>query len=1209
MFNFFQRVLKEINKKFLNFFRFLNWKNIFKNVGILIVVLVMVFFGGMKNGEAKLISNRWDIISTTTREKFEKELKNQIQKLTADKVNEFLKEKSSSFKCDEFKKLEKGSYWGDIEISKNKNGFSIVPKFYFCIKYTTGANNQHTSQQTYYTHSKQEIKLEGVTFEDEDTKLFNEFIDKQTKGSQDEYKNGEKNNYNNSYKKVFDLKYDAISKIEETGFDDNDKKIKKDILGIFSSSTEDKKLPQNTYSYLDTGIKDIVLDAFIKDKTEWKIDDLEENGELYADKIKKNKLRFILNDMRKVSQILLLKSYYSKINDENFKKKIQEIWEKIRTGDSEAFGGETDLTEEQIKSTYVIVSEDGDTKKTIPVNISVEIDPNSGVVKEAKVIKDAITGEVTAGKNNGINQTLTQCPNGSDFYKVLTDPNCSLIAFLVNSIIGFISGVFEYILELALKFFDWIVKISIYEFKNLVDNTGIKEIWSSVIVVLLISLVFPLMLYLIFKSLFDNSLDPIQKTLPSLLVFSVFTYFSFTIVSALIDLSNVTSIYLYKALGGGENPSTEIVNKIIGNDGNKFKSDYGSYSTIVPNLAGLAVTLCAIWVFVQASIYIFTRALTFLIVLLFSPILLVPEGILKKIDEWKGTIKKNFMDGLFSAPLFFLIMFVAIQVASKITKLNLGSPSGEGGKDYAWVGKTIISIFVLVLFFFALKMIKEMSGIVGNFVGGKIGNLGKQAWGGIKKGAGKAWGGVKGLGSRLALRQFDKLKEGKGWISKIAGKQGSGLHKRIFNNLNKNSQIAQKRVKDEAYKESEYHKNLNEEGKSRNLKRIQGWTNFKNIGLRKAIAKKVIKNQEGISFEDKYSSDSKYKKNIDDKIINEKDGNKVITNTIEETQKHLGDKFQEIEKDLIEKMYHKGEKIKGVDGKDVDVKKEIDDIANTKPGKDREEKVKLFFKNYEAHQEREENNIAKKGFLKKVEEDVFKELGEVGVKKLESLRGKDIGRITGYDTKGEPIRDKNNTFDVSKKEKEISELRENKKDSEADIKQKELNEFIEKERGADTHKENLKNQGEETRHRETLDKQDEIINNEKARHRETLAKQDEIIKKQQEIFVQTQKDSLTTKLADKTAEILKHQEIIDSQNKIAAGLTTMSANLNSLISVLAAGAGGSGNGNGNGNGGNSNGNGNGNGGNSNGNGNGNGGNSNGNGNGNGGGGSSSGRTP
>ena len=1203
MFNFFQRVLKEINKKFLNFFRFLNWKNIFKNVGILIVVLVMVFLGGVKNGEAKLISNRWDIISTTTREAFEKKLAEYIKKLSEEKITEIGKENKGYIQ--NLQKLDKNSYWGDIEISKedNKKEFKISPKFHYLII-------QSGLESTYKISSKEEIKLEDVTFTEEDTKLFNEFIDKQTKGSQDEYKNGIEKNYDNSYKKVFDLKYDAISKIEETGFDDNDKKIKKDILGIFSSSTEDQKLPQNTYSYLDTGIKDIVLDAFIKDdKTDWKIEALEDDkANVFVGS--KDNLRFILNDMRKVSQILLLKSYYSKINDGTFKKTIQEIWEKIITGDSEtSWSSETNLTDEQIKLTFVYVDNKNKKLGTIPVNISVVIDPNSGAIKEAKVIKDATTGGVTAGQNNGINQTLTQCPDGSDFYKVLTDPNCSLIAFLVNSIIGFISGVFEYILELALKFFDWIVKISIYEFKNLVDNTGIKEIWSSVIVVLLISLVFPLMLYLIFKSLFDNSLDPIQKTLPSLLVFSVFTYFSFTIVSALIDLSNVTSIYLYKALGGGENPSTEIVNKIIGNDGNKFKSDYGSYSTIVPNLAGLAVTLCAIWVFVQASIYIFTRALTFLIVLLFSPILLVPEGILKKIDEWKGTIKKNFMDGLFSAPLFFLIMFVAIQVASKITKLNLGSPSGEGGKDYAWVGKTIISIFVLVLFFFALKMIKEMSGIVGNFVGGKIGNLGKQAWGGIKKGAGKAWGGVKGLGSRLALRQFDKLKEGKGWISKIAGKQGSGLHKRIFNNLNKNSQIAQKRVKDEAYKESEYHKNLNEEGKSRNLKRIQGWTNFKNIGLRKAIAKKVIKNQEGISFEDKYSSDSKYKKNIDDKIINEKDGNKVITNTIEETQKHLGDKFQEIEKDLIEKMYHKGEKIKGVDGKDVDVKKEIDDIANTKPGKDREEKVKLFFKNYEAHQEREENNIAKKGFLKKVEEDVFKELGEVGVKKLESLRGKDIGRITGYDTKGEPIRDKNNTFDVSKKEKEISELRENKKDSEADIKQKELNEFIEKERGADTHKENLKNQGEETRHRETLDKQDEIINNEKARHRETLAKQDEIIKKQQEIFVQTQKDSLTTKLADKTAEILKHQEIIDSQNKIAAGLTTMSANLNSLISVLAAGAGGSGNGNGNGNGGNSNGNGNGNGGNSNGNGNGNGGNSNGNGNGNGGGGSSSGRTP
>ena len=1117
MFNFFQRVLKEINKKFLNFFRFLNWKNLFKNAGILIVVLVMVFLGGMKNGEAafvlweKYTDNNADDIGiciSAPKDLNSDKLKGNSLLISTSSVLLFGVDCKSPTKIGEDKKKE---IIQEIKTEIEKKGYKDK---YINLASTTKAIQDSIDKDTFFT------KDPIITTNNRDNTL-KDAVKKTLIELKTLFENLDKNFSNPD--EIYDTYLPIVAQDEDENLDYGGFE-KKEFLNVFLPRYYNLSLYSINHAFRNfaTDTKDnLIIGYQIGSSTSKNYASIfsliDEGSELYK-------------EFKRLETEFEAKKAFIKDNEgilSNVKAEFDATLKQIKQSIDFTLVGTVDSNKSHKFRVFTF----------LPNEFKIEKDENNQ-------IKESIPNSIPTGSGGGENVGAGRCPPNTLFLSftgkdVWDTTGCSGIAYIINVLLEFIRWFSEWLLELSLKFFDWITKISIYEFKNLVENTGIKEIWSSVIVVLLISLVFPLMLYLVFKSLFDNSLDPIQKILPSLLVFSVFTYFSFTIVATLIDLSNVTSIYLYKALGSGGDTSGGVKNSIINNLNSPTDKNRGEWFSIPQNIANIAVYVGAFIVFLKASVYIFSRALTFLIVLLFSPILLIPEGILKKIDEWKGTIQKNFMDGLFSAPLFFLIMFVAIQIASKINGLKdiIGSPESAEGKDFSWVGSVIGSLFVLALFFFALKMIEQMSGIVGNFVMKNIQKYGGKAWNGVKKGAGALTGNAL-LRLKNHINNPDKKNT---WITKSFGKQGTKWNALLTRSLNKNTKGAEDRRDKHVEKEWDYHKNLDEEGKNRNLKRIKKNITHNLNGRATHITEELKKrdisaSRDEVSFEDKLKINDKFKGEVDKKIINEKGD--VTGAVFDVVGKHLADELG-ASKDIIREMYNAGKKIDITDknGKKqtLDVKDEVDKIKDPKTSpKDRAILLKTFVANMEQHVGAESKDEDKKRIIQEVENDISTKYGKQGLDKLKELEGQTLGRIKRdpntqdiiCDANGDPQRDDTNAFNTKEIKVEIAEAKKKAEISKdpkdqkilADLKQK-LEDIIKDERGADTHKENLKNKAEEKRHTDTI----------------TTLKQLNL-------------DSTNQSLNNTQAALAMHTEVIN-------GLADINKNLGSLISVLGKGKG------------------------------------------------------
>ncbi len=165
-------------------------------------------------------------------------------------------------------------------------------------------------------------------------------------------------------------------------------------------------------------------------------------------------------------------------------------------------------------------------------------------------------------------------------------------------------------------------------------------------------------------------MDKIKKTLPRLLFTALFVYFSFTITGFLIDQSNVFTLKISSTLNNAGNLGDNISNLILRNTAGKDKGFTqapdipapGEPTSIPIYLVQVLVTGSAIMVFFQAGVLIFSRAIILLLCLIFSPIMLLPEGIHSKIDEYRKKLTEYFTNNLLLAPIFMFLALIAIKI-------------------------------------------------------------------------------------------------------------------------------------------------------------------------------------------------------------------------------------------------------------------------------------------------------------------------------------------------------------------------------------------------------------------------------------------------------------------------------------------------------------------------------------------------------------------
>lgn len=439
--------------------------------------------------------------------------------------------------------------------------------------------------------------------------------------------------------------------------------------------------------------------------------------------------------------------------------------------------------------------------------------------------------------------------NATSVGKILTstNPNCSIAAFMVNSLLNLISGMFGIFVGLVGGLFDWVIQFSIYNFNDWVLRADAYEVWRNIVLALVTSLILPLVLYLIIRMLIDDNSDQIKKLLPRILFTALFVYFSFSIVGWIIDQSNLFSIYIYRSMHSPDQSIGESLRTLLYIDGGSNTAPLGvtsgGWESTPYHFIKIIVNLVALLVLLQGLVLLFVRAVTLLLVIIFSPIMLLPAGIHGQIDQYREMVIKHFTNAILMAPVFMFMLMIAMKVGEAGTntlennlQLNSITPNASAYNiSPNFMGITISAIISIIILQLAISTAKKMSAEIGGQIAGKVsGFAGNLAFGGASK--------VMKLGVNTAANN----KRFQGWMQKNEGTRRGKLATNLMNAA-KSSTYDVRNIKgfdtamgsknafgqgsrttakgdfEKVYnKEREYHKTLQtEQGRQRHLKKLR----------------------------------------------------------------------------------------------------------------------------------------------------------------------------------------------------------------------------------------------------------------------------------------------------------------------------------------------------------------------------------------------------
>ncbi len=414
--------------------------------------------------------------------------------------------------------------------------------------------------------------------------------------------------------------------------------------------------------------------------------------------------------------------------------------------------------------------------KTFPINLAA-VDP-----KNPTEVRDIELGSDGSASGDALAQ---KCGPKPDLWDLLSKSECSLTAFLINSILKGLNHIAGMILGWIISILEWTISFGITNFYSLVTNSTAYEISRDVFLALVFSLLIPLTFYLILKMLITNENDTIKKVLPKILFVALFAAFAFPISGMLIDLSNVTSLKIYNTLSGEgdtQSFSRKIKTSLLGDNTYSPTISEADWATVPAFAMQLVITFLAIAIFFEAAILIFSRAITLLLCLIFSPIMILPSGIYSKIDDYKKKITDNFINSLLLAPIFFFMIFVALKIMDAGQTLIEGSgaiPAVQGSDSFMPMSVILRAVLGIVMMKLALKTAKDLTGDIGGAVSSKIqkytGKLGGATLG--------AAGGLTAMGLRKGASKIAGSKGMQKWITKNGktGKYAAMLSNKLNN--------------------------------------------------------------------------------------------------------------------------------------------------------------------------------------------------------------------------------------------------------------------------------------------------------------------------------------------------------------------------------------------------------------------------------------------
>ena len=241
--------------------------------------------------------------------------------------------------------------------------------------------------------------------------------------------------------------------------------------------------------------------------------------------------------------------------------------------------------------------------------------------------------------------------------------------------------------------------------------------------------------------------EKIQKQAAAVILFAIFSGFSFTLSTYLIDGSTLVTTSLYSSIDKDWASTTKFAAPVISGKFTELLGWQGVASiagAVSPNsvlgrisqgsnpFSGVALNLLVAATLLYDAFVLFMMGILFLVrniglfaAVIFSPLLLIDKAI-PKLSEWADWYRKFFFGLLALGPVFMFLMYIAI----KVTQVLLtGTRALSGQISGANEGLILFQIFaVTAIFYFTYKTCKSLSGALGDAALGAVSGVASKAF-------------------------------------------------------------------------------------------------------------------------------------------------------------------------------------------------------------------------------------------------------------------------------------------------------------------------------------------------------------------------------------------------------------------------------------------------------------------------------------------------
>lgn len=255
-----------------------------------------------------------------------------------------------------------------------------------------------------------------------------------------------------------------------------------------------------------------------------------------------------------------------------------------------------------------------------------------------------------------------------------------------------------------------------------------------------------------------------RRIVVSVIIGAVLINFSLFLTKAAIDVSNIFTAWITQGIvdlsGGTGGVSNSTVSVLKMSELYKTQTtgnlQIGAFSTA---FAVIALNMVAIYVFFKVAFLMFGRLVSFITLLIMSPIGFVGH-LVPKLDSYAKQWRDELTKACLMAPMFLLMLYITLYLATKFDvvlsemgqKLSLNSTNTFFSGNSFGLDDYTLFIIIALLLLKSLEVAEEYTGAVAGQIGGVIKSAAGIALGGVTAGAGLAGRQIIGRGA-LAYTQ------------------------------------------------------------------------------------------------------------------------------------------------------------------------------------------------------------------------------------------------------------------------------------------------------------------------------------------------------------------------------------------------------------------------------------------------------------------------